>query len=118
MVKAIALLRKKAGISREEMIAYYETRHAPLVLSLLPQIAGYRRSYPLSEGAFLPLGAELGFDVMTELRFASRADYEGFLTRAGQPEVAQAIADDEENFLDRSATRMVVVEEHGGDRAG
>ena len=38
MIKTIAFLKRKAGLSREAFIRYYETRHAPLILSIAPQI--------------------------------------------------------------------------------
>ncbi len=110
-VKAIALLRKKDGLSREAFIAYYETRHAPLILSLLPHIADYRRNYVNLEGAFVSPVAAVDFDSVTEMRFASRAHYDSFLVAAGDPEIAALIAQDEENVFDRTATRMFVVEE-------
>lgn len=111
MIKVIALLRRKPGLSREEFIAYYETRHAPLILSLLPGIAEYRRNFVSREGAFESAVAAIDFDSVTEMRFADRAAYDRFLEASARPEIAQAIADDEENVFDRAATRMFVVDE-------
>lgn len=111
MIKAIALLRRKPGLSREDFIAYYETHHAPLIRSLLPQITEYRRNYVDRTGAFESPVAAIDFDSVTEMRFASRADYDAFLVRAADPEVARRIAEDEENVFDRAATRMFVVDE-------
>lgn len=110
-VKVIALLRKKEGLSREAFIAYYETRHAPLIHSLLPHIADYRRNYVDRDGAFSSAVAAIDFDSVTEMRFASRAHYDAFLAVASEPEVAARIAQDEENVFDRAATRMFVVDE-------
>jgi hypothetical protein len=110
-VKAIALLRKKEGITREAFIAYYETRHAPLIRSLLPHIADYRRNYVDRDGAFTSPVAPINFDSVTEMRFASRAHYDAFLAAAADPHTAELIAQDEENLFDRSATRMFVVDE-------
>jgi len=110
--KSIALLRKRPDITREAFITYYETRHAPLIRSLLPGIVDYRRNYCVFEGAFHNAGAApFDFDVVTELWFADRAAYDLAIEISGKPEVARAIAEDEENFLDRSCTRMLVVEE-------
>ena len=111
MIKAIALLRRRADLSRADFIAYYETRHAPLIRSLFPEIIAYSRNYVDRAGAFDSAVAPIDFDSVTEMRFATRADYEGFLVRSADPAVAQAIADDEENLFDRSATRMMVVDE-------
>lgn len=114
MLKTIALLKRKEGLSRAEFIAYYETRHAPLIRSLLPEILDYRRNYVDRDGAFESNVAQIDFDSVTEMRFADRAAYDRFLACAAQPEVAQAIADDEENVFDRAATRMFVVDETAG----
>lgn len=111
MIKAIALLRRKPGLSREAFIAHYETRHAPLIRSLLPEITDYRRNYVDRTGAFESPVATIDFDSVTEMRFASRAAYDAFLARAADPEVARLIAEDEENVFDRAATRMFVVDE-------
>ncbi|WP_408591356.1 nuclear transport factor 2 family protein [Novosphingobium sp.] len=111
MTKVIALLKAKPGLSRAAFIAYYETRHAPLILSLLPGIADYRRNYVDRSGAFESAVATIDFDSVTEMRFADRAAYDLFLARAAEPAIAHAIAQDEENVFDRAATRMFVVDE-------
>lgn len=117
MIKAIALLRKKDGLSREAFIAYYETHHAPLIRTLLPHIADYRRNYVMHEGAFTSAVAQIDIDSVTEMRFASRAHYDAFLAAAADPHIAALIAQDEENVFDRTATRMFVVEETPGTAA-
>lgn len=111
MIKAIALLRKRHDLTRDQFIAYYETRHAPLILSLLPDIADYRRNYVDSTGAFESATFAIDFDSVTEMRFADRAAYDRFLAAAARPDLAQAIAEDEANVFDRTATRMFVVDE-------
>ncbi|MBS0474267.1 MAG: EthD family reductase [Proteobacteria bacterium] len=111
MIKVIALLRRKPGLTHEAFIAYYETRHAPLILSLLPGIADYRRNYVDRAGAFESPVAAIDFDSVTEMRFDDRTAYDRFLAHAARPDVAQAIAKDEENVFDRAATRMFVVDE-------
>ncbi|MFN3458212.1 MAG: nuclear transport factor 2 family protein [Novosphingobium sp.] len=117
MIKAIALLRRKPGLTREAFIAYYETRHAPLIRSLLPEIADYRRNYVDRTGTFESTVAAIDFDSVTEMRFANRAAYDAFLARAADPQVARLIAEDEENVFDRAATRMFVVDETPAARA-
>ncbi len=113
MFKAIALLKCKAGLSREAFIDYYENHHVPLIFSLQPQIAGYRRNFINLEGAFIYPGATApDFDVITELWYADRAAYDAAIAMATNPETAARIAKDEENFLDRSKTRMFTVDEY------
>lgn len=111
-VKSIALLRRRADLSREEFVDYYETKHAPLILSLMPGIVDYRRNFALFDGAFVNDGAApFDFDVVTEMWFADRKAYDRAIAVATAPEVAAQIAADEANFLDRSGTRMFSVEE-------
>ncbi len=116
MYKSIALLKCKPGLSREAFIAYYENHHVPLIRSLLPQICGYRRNFIHPDGAFISAGAaERDFDVITELWFPDQAAYEAAMALHDRPEIGGCIASDEENFLDRSRTRMFIVEEHISD---
>lgn len=111
-LKVIAMLRKREDLSREAFIRYYDENHAPLILSLLPGIVEYRRNFTVFDGAYVnENAAPFDFDVLTEIRFASRAAYDAAMQVAADPDVARRIAEDEENFLDRSGTRMFVVEE-------
>lgn len=112
MFKCIALLRRRADISHEAFVDYYENRHSVLIRSLFPDILDYRRNYVDREGAFIyPDAAPIDFDVITEIRLADRAAYDRFVARAAEPDIARQIAEDEENLFDRGATRMMVVEE-------
>lgn len=114
MIKSIALLKARPDLSRDEFVRYYETRHVPLVRSLLPETLEYRRNYIQLEGAFVCDGASApDFDVVTEMWFADLASYQRMMAIATRPEVAQRIAADEANFLDRSRTRMFLVDERG-----
>lgn len=113
MFKAIALLKKKPGLSRQQFIDYYEQRHAPLLRTLQPNMAGYRRNFIDLEGAYIYPGASApDFDVITEIWYADRAGFERDMALAALPDIAQKIAEDEENFLDRNLTRFFVVNEH------
>ena len=112
MIKAIALLKAKAGLTRDQFIDYYETQHAPMNRRLFPQIVEYRRNFIDLTGAFIFEGASApDFDVITELWYADRASYEEMLARAAQPEIAAQIVADEDAFLDRSKTRYFLVDE-------
>lgn len=110
MLKTIALLKRKNGVSHEEFVEYYETKHSVLIRKLLPNIIDYRRNFVEHETAFVN-STPMDFDVVTEIFFADRTAYTEFLATAAKPEIAIAIAEDEENLFDRSATRMFVVEE-------
>ena len=110
--KAMAVMAKKPDLSKAEFIDYYENRHVPLIKSMFA-IAEYRRSYVDLTGAILaPEVATPDFDVVTELWFKSRADYEAMLAGPNDAEVSKRIADDEAHFLDRTKTRFFIVDEH------
>lgn len=112
MIKLIALLTRKPGMSREAFIAYYETTHAPLILRLTPMIQAYSRNFIDWDGGFpAGNGGKTDFDCITEIRFASSADHAAALALWSRPDIAAAVAADEENVFDRSRTRMFTVEE-------
>ncbi|GAB2649200.1 EthD domain-containing protein [Prescottella soli] len=111
MIKAVALLARKPELSHAELVDYYENNHSKLIRSLMPQIRDYRRNYlDRSSGIGADGAADPDFDVISEFVFDDRAAYEDMLATHARPEVAAAIAADEENFLDRARTRMYVVD--------
>lgn len=107
MIKVIALIRKRPGITTEQFRRHYETVHAPLVNRLLPFYATYRRNYvdgPARGGPRQP-----DWDVFTELEFATTADFEAWRAALARPEVLAQIRADEANFIELGATQMWVV---------
>lgn len=116
MLKVVALMKRKAGLSRAELIDYYENRHVPLIRSLVPEIRDYRRSY-VDTSVSVPFAAVPDFDVITEIWFDDQASYDRFLERCADPDIARRVAEDEENVFDRSATRLFAVEEMGDGAA-
>jgi uncharacterized protein (TIGR02118 family) len=112
MIKVMALLTCKAGLSRQAFIDYYEQRHAPLIRSISPHIVDYRRNFLEDEGAIVaPHAAARDFDVITELFFEDEAAYAAAMVAFTDPVNAAAIAADEENLFDRTKTRFYRVQE-------
>ena len=107
VVKVFGYLKRKPGLSAQEFADYYENNHVPLVLSKAFTPAVYKRNYLQRGDAFNIEGDEIGFDCMTELVFADRDELLAWLTSLGGDEIAR----DEENFIDRPATRAYVVDE-------
>ena len=113
MIKVVAFIKRRSDLDLAAFRAYYEQHHVPLIDRLLPFYDGYRRNYlvaPFRDGE-----PSMGYDVITELRFASQEDYEGWRAALSDPAVLQQIHDDERNFLEPGTTRMWVVDEHGHD---
>ncbi len=112
MIKTIALLKMKPGLTRAQFIEYYETRHVPLILSIAPQVCGYRRNFIEAEGAILgPTAAVRDFDCITELWFADAVAFGAAMAAFAEPRNAERIAADEENVFERGFTRFFTVEE-------
>lgn len=115
--KVILLLKARVGLQRAAFIDYYETHHAPLILSLFPTITGYRRNYADFGSAFVnPNAAPFDFDVVTEISFRDRAGYDDMLAKSADPAIAARISAVEAEFLDCSRTRMFLVEERSSFR--
>ncbi|RSM76968.1 EthD family reductase [Kibdelosporangium aridum] len=102
MLKVLAFLARKPGLTMDEFVDYYENHHVPLIVSQGHGLLGYKRNY-IRDGAD-------GVDVVSEFYFANEGSYRSWAAAMYSPETG--VADDEANFLDRSKTRSYVVEEH------
>jgi uncharacterized protein (TIGR02118 family) len=118
-VKVIAMLARRPDLTEREFVTYYETRHAPLILAIAPQIRDYRRNYLHRDGAILAAGArQPDFDVVTELWFDDQAAFDAAMQALTDPVNAARIARDEENVFDRSRTMFFVATERGCGQHG
>ncbi len=108
-IKLIGLIRKKAGMTRDQFIDRYENGHCALALSVLtkdslPTFAEYRRTYPMpSETPVI--------DVMTEVWFWTEADFQHFLAQRADPHVDAALSRDEAEVFDRASIAMYFLDE-------
>ena len=118
MFKVMVMLRRRSGISREELRQQYENRHVPLTNKLSaegtsPKAVEYRRNYFLFGDAASTLKeSEMHFDMLIEATFASRAEY--LLTKVahgGDPELTRFVREDFEQYVDLTSIRYVVVDE-------
>jgi hypothetical protein len=119
MVKVIAFLKCKQGLSRADFIDYYENKHVPLIRSIAPQILDYRRNFLIGEDLLHDSGdpilgsgaAALDFDVVTEITYADEAAFAAAMSAFTSPVHFAAIVADEENLFDRSKHRFYRVDE-------
>ncbi|RVQ66344.1 EthD family reductase [Croceicoccus ponticola] len=109
MFKAFVFLKRKDGMSVEEFRSYYETTHALLGKRMLPNLKKYVRHYlnPVGDDGV----DDMPYDVITELWFDDRADFDVGMAHISDPDNARIIGEDEENLFDRSAIRFVTVED-------
>lgn len=100
MNKSIALLSRRADISRESFRDYYETRHAPLAICHFP-FAKYVRNHLLS----LP---DIGFDTISEFW----SDDYGAIGELMGSAVGDMMREDERRFMDQSMIRSALSTEY------
>jgi len=106
MIKTIAFMHRKAGITREEFAKHYEETHAPLALTLLPMFRKYARNHvTLSPGAPDP-----GFDCVSEFWFERIEDAMGVM-EVVQSEAGRPLMEDEHSFIDSGRTVSFLVDE-------
>lgn len=103
-MKLIMLFKRKPGMTVDQFREHYERSHAPLAVRLLPYFKSYTRNYVCHDMSYEHggLGVEMGFDVVTELTFETRADYERMKKALTDPSIGDAILRDEQEFMDRS----------------
>lgn len=111
-VKRVAVVSRRPDLDRNAFADYYEHHHAPLAARLMPSIARYRRTFlGALVGDAADGWAQLEFDAVTELYYRSESDRQRFRDALSDREVARRIAEDEANFLDRSAIHGLDVSE-------
>ena len=121
MIKVIVFLSRLPHIDREAFKAYYEGKHAPMCETLLPMVAVYERNYPdvsrVKPAEGRSLDETVGFDAITVLKFTDAEAYDAHQAALKDLRIRQIILDDEANFLDRSKTRVFVVDERTSQAA-
>lgn len=110
MIKLIAMIKRKAGLSRQEFIDYYEGTHVPFVTRASGAFfIDYKRNYICEE---LTGSGSDDFDVVTEVWIKDRAALDGLLAMMTESPWARELAIDEDRFVDRASMRMFVTEEY------
>ena len=113
MFKAVILLKRKPGMSPEEFFSYYENQHRKIGEKFVPNARKYVRRYLKAVGSHASGAApELPYDVLTELWFDNKAEFEKAMALLSKPEVTAEIVADEEKLFDRSKICFCIVEEH------
>lgn len=114
-MKMIALFRRKQGLTPDQFREYYEKTHVPMALRLFPYFKEYKRNYIRHDQTHRRAdgepGAMLDFDVITEITFASKGDYDRMVNEMADPAIREQVVEDEKKFMDRSATIALLVDE-------
>lgn len=105
MIKLSIFLSRRPDLTHEEFLAYWSEKHTPLLANLPPgalQVHRYVQLHP-TDGK-IPGFATATVDGVAELWVDSVADAAAWFT---SHTYNTDVATDEENFLDRSATRFL-----------
>ena len=108
MIKVSVFLTRRPGIGRQEFISYWTNEHVRLVCSLegfTSAVRRYTQQHPLESPEGLP---EAPYDGIAELWLD---DMESLGQVFGQEVYASVVVPDEEKFLDRAKTVMLITEE-------
>ena len=118
MIKLVYCITRKPGMSREDFQKRWLEDHGPLVKSFAEAIRAVRyvQSHTgmddLNDAFIASRGLAPPYDGITELWWTNRADLEaGMTTPAGQA-AAEALLQDEAEFIDFSKSRVFMTEEH------
>lgn len=117
MVKMVTLLKRSPGMSMEDFINYYETKHARIGEKYLsPHAVRYVRRFfrPLPE-SIMPDPTEQYYDMIMEIWFPDRAAMEACFADLSTPEAQAEIVEDETRLFDRDRIHSYLVEEHESD---
>jgi uncharacterized protein (TIGR02118 family) len=109
MVKVIAMMKRKPGVTPAEFARYWYEEHAPLGFEVLPddiRIRGYVQNYTVrNEG-----DPEPEFDGLVEFCLDDTQAFQRWLAWF-MSDGAKPMRDDEKNFMDSSTVKVLVVEE-------
>jgi len=112
MIKVISLVYRKTGISSKQFLSYWQDKHGPLAVELIPGVLHYTQNHPLTSP-----GREDDADGIVEMWFDDLDAYDDYIEWRACPE-AQAMKESEDTCLDESRTRRYLVEEHVFKKVG
>lgn len=116
MFKALFHIKRKNGLSHEQFRAHFEGVHVKMAQKYFGHLlTGYHRNYPtlVIEGARAgQIERQSDYDCISEWMMPDRATFDQIMTMVfADPVIGEEFRADEENFLDREATMLVLIDE-------
>jgi uncharacterized protein (TIGR02118 family) len=109
--KIMMLIRKRADLTREQFIDYYDNRHVPFMHELLPTGAAiHRRNFVLTGGPGEVSSPEC--DVICEIFYEDLATAQAAMRSLADPRIRRLMEEDEDRFIERGSIRRFVVDAH------
>ena len=106
MVKLIAIMKRKDGLTYEEFSRYWYEKHRPLAVKVIPGLRKYVQNHEVK----LPGGGESRIDGVAELWFDDLQSFQA-MTDWRMSDDAKILLDDEKSFMDMSKVIAFVTEE-------
>jgi len=107
MLKFTFLIRKIAGMSRENFVDYHRNHHAPLFMSI-PETKQYVKKYVVSHPETIEGFPTPAYDGITDIYFASMNDFNSFFSSENYK---QKVRPDESNLVDLNNVVTLVSDE-------
>ena len=113
MIKTIALLKRRPGMTVAEFREHYETHHRRIGEKYLSGIASryVRRYLTPAPGRGGDDDADAAFDVVMEIWYPDRAAQQAASQVLAATEAQREIIEDEERLFDRPRNRFFLLEE-------
>ncbi len=114
MISMLVMIKRKAGMSKEQFREYYETNHVALAKKHTAHLfADYRRNYVNSAVSLAnwddsAATQQSPYDVITTIVFENQTKCDEFFRLVSRPEIKKAFADDEANFMDRNGSILMM----------
>ena len=108
MVKLVAFVKRKEGLSLDEFYAHWFDVHGPLITNtpeLARHIVRYEQLRPTDHADWM---RGSGFDGVTIHWIESPAEFEAFVN---EPKYAEVLMPDEDSFLDRDSLVWMITDE-------
>jgi uncharacterized protein (TIGR02118 family) len=112
MVKLIALVYRKKGISDADFYTYWREKHGPLVARSIPFARRYVQNHPLQWP-----GLTYDADGIVEMWFETEEHVRTYLEWRNTAEAAE-LKEDEDRFQDFKKTRRFIVHEYQFETSG
>ena len=118
MIKQVVFLKRRADMTMQEFMDYYENQHSQLSKRIgakppLPNAQRYVRRYLTPEKN--PLTGEViesGYDCIMEIWWNTREDFEGAMKGLANPEHLEARMADERKIFASNSNPVCTVEEY------
>ena len=120
MFKLMITFKRKQGLSLDEFIEYYDTKHLDLARQIMPPTYLHRRNYILTEHPFYDyVGDNRGdaskeppFDVISEVFYESEEAARRQMDALFDATIGGQIMEDEKKFVEPGSINFYVVKVH------